>query len=369
MTDKLNLGPRRGLAVVRPGDPSPRRDHVLAVDGRLAPVMPVELPAKLRGAARLRVAQRQIADRLGLASDDIAVLPAGKGHDWTRVCMVDRETLAGWADTASGRCRAIVPDYMTLPDKPGHAVMTAQGENILARLGPANGVTVPLGAAEAVLFRALEADGLRAAVVTDTVPKTVTDALVSAGVDLIPATLNTAGVAKPALDLRDALRTGEDTGALRVWFAAAALAFLAFGLWAAGLMIETRAIDDEAAKIRAETEEVLRQGLIPSGPLLDVREQVARALAARAAPDARDDMSGLALFSQVSLIVFERGIGVDAVELDETALRLSVNAQDFALAEALQDDFVTEGFDATTEVLRAREDGRVEARFRLERDR
>ena len=366
MTGKATLGPRRGMAVIRPGAPVPKRDHVLAIDGAEAPLMPVDLPPRLKGEARLRVARQQIADRLGVAPATIAVMAAGPGRDWTHVAVIDRARLAALAETADRRCRAILPDYLTLPLDGDRAVIAVNGDTLMVRFGASEGFSAPLSVAPVVLARALDAARPTSVAIGKGVPDAVASVLRAAGIGTQDAEIVTDRIAKPPFDLRDALASSDVSDGFRIWLLAAGIAFAAFGLWAAGVLIETRAVTAELDRVRGETEQVLRRGLIPSGPLLDVRAQVTRAMSGTAEDAPRDDMAGLALLAQVTRLVFERGVAVDGIELDPDLLRISVTAPDFDAAEALADDFRAAGLSSETEVLRARDDGRVEARFRLE---
>jgi general secretion pathway protein L len=354
------------MAVLRPGTPLPKRDHVLAVDGAEAPLMPVDLPPRLKGEARLRVARQQIADRLGVAPATIAVMAAGPGRDWTRVVVVDRARLAALAESADRRCRAILPDYLTLPQDGDQAVIATAGDTVMVRLGATEGFSAPLGVAPVVLGRALEAAGLASAAIGSGVPDAIASVLRAGGIRTHEAEIVTDRIAKPPFDLRDALKSTDAHDGFRTWLLAAGIAFVAFGLWAAGVLVETRAVTAELDRVRGETEQVLRRGLLPSGPLLDVRAQVTRAMSGTAEDAPRDDLAGLALLAQVTRLVFERGVAVDGIELDPDLLRISVTAPDFDAAEALANDFRVEGLSSETEVLRARDDGRVEARFKLE---
>lgn len=360
----------RRVTVVRPEETAPKRGrHVLAVPGTKAPLLPVDLPAAVTGEARLRVARQQIADRTGIPSDALAVLPfdAGvRGGAWDKAVAVDRSDLGAWAERSAAGCLAILPDYLTLEAEGDEVAIIGRSGMIIARLGEADGFAAPEGAAAIVLKHALERSRLTRAVIGPGVPEVVVAVVEAAGLqwrrsDRID--LETVPRKLSRHDLRRALVVERSTG-IGVWLTAAGLAVLAVGLWATSIYIETQAIDEELAAVRSRTEAVLRDGLLPAGPLLDIRAQLDRVLAERAAvDDASGDLDGIELLSRTAGAVFRKGVEVVEIGLAGAELTLVVAAPDFALAEALVPELAEAGLAARAESLRAREDGNVEARF------
>lgn len=365
MTGRRKTTTRRGLPCVPVGQPPPRGDHVLTVPGAEAPIMPVDIPDGVRGASRLRVARQQIADRLGLAATSIAVMPFGQRKAWSRVIVVDASRLEGWVTGAGKGCRAIRPDYLCLPEAARVLFLAISGDYILARIGTEDGFAAPLGSASLLLRRALEGAGLEQAAIGPHVPQRITAIVESAGLSTEAAAVDVSTAPAKGVDLRDALAAEADSSGMGVWYAAAAVAVLAFTLWATGVIVETRAIERELAEVRARTEAVLREGLLPSEPLLDVRAQVDRAFAQVPEQEARDDLARLDLLSRVSVLVFGRGLEVEQISLDASGLGLSISAADFSAAEALESELRSEGLTVETDVMRARGDGRIEARLRV----
>lgn len=366
MTGKVNLTPRRGVPVVRPGDTAPKREHVLTIDGAEAPVMAVNIPARVRGVARLRVARQQIADRLGVPPASLSIMPTTNDRDWSRLVVIDRARLSELSEGAGRKRRAILPDYLALPEVPGEFVVFGRDGVVMVREGASNGFSAPDGVAPLMLRRAFASSEISKVAYGGELSEEVLAVIRGAGLDARAVTIDPSRTSRPNIDLLTALDAETQSSGLGVWLLAAAIGVLAFALWAAGVMVETRAIERELAAVRADTEAVLRDGLVPSGPLLDVRTQVERAMSTGRESETSEDVAGLALLSRVSVLAFERGVAVESIELDADSLRLSITAQNFDTVEALAADFEAGGIRADNEMLRARDGGGVEARFRLE---
>ena len=188
------------------------------------------------------------------------------------------------------------------------------------------------------------------------------------------AALGAAGIAPPtrfahgelALDLardpealRDALRTG-----LRRIAAALVLALGGFGFWAASVQVETDRLRALDRGYRTNAEEMLRAGLVPSGPVLDIRAQAEAALdRARARAEAARTQSrpldvlraaGEVLTAhapRVTRASFQPGLG----------LVIDLEIGDFAALDALMSDLVAAGAEARVARSVAREGRGVEA--------
>lgn len=369
----------KGLAVIRPGDGTPRGPFILAVPGVESPIMDVTLPEGVHGEARRRIARQQIADRIGVPPDGIVVCPfdAAGGAAWTRVIVMDAQTLERWSAEAGKACRAVVPDYLLLPAEPERLSVDLRDGCVVARIGDADGFSAPVGVAARIMARALAPLELRSALVGHNVPGEVVAVIEGAGLDVrqgadvFPANLYQA---EAPCDLRQAVAASGAPEGFGLWATAAALALLAFAVWAASVFMETRAIERQRLALAAETESVLRQGLVPSGPLLDVRTQVSRRLAdLEPQGRERDDLIALGLLSRVTVAVFGKGFEVTSIVVNDQSLSLDLTGPDFESAEVLASDLSSAGLENRVDTLRARDSGGVEARFtvlpRTEEDR
>lgn len=264
-------------------------------------MLPLDLPPGLGGRERLRVARRQVADRLGAEAARLeihpAALPPGAAA-WRHVMIADRARLAEWrARTAAAGplCHALLPDYLALPALPDGWTLDWDGATGLrARLGPGEGFTTEPVLAPAMLEAALAAGpgppacavwcgvaepGVAALLAARGIPvrgKADLPAPFAAGELALDLSQDTAGAA-------EALRR-----ALAPWRLPAALALTALALWSTGMLVETRALRAEARAHAVAAEEIARRALLPSGPILDLRAQIARAVAEAAPPGETD---------------------------------------------------------------------------------
>ena len=131
--DRAIWGSKAPVAVLRdPARPGAAlRGRTVLLPGELAPVLALDLPARLTGPARLSVARRQVTDLTGISPDvlDLRPLPeagagarAGRGRSrtWHRVMVTDTAALAPWrAAAGAARARGLLPDYLALPAAPG----------------------------------------------------------------------------------------------------------------------------------------------------------------------------------------------------------------------------------------------------------
>mgnify|MGYP000406782954 CR=1 FL=1 len=107
-----------GLATAPVGAPAPRGRHVVLVPGEAVPLVALDLPDRLRGAAREQVAQRQLADLLGAEAGALQMRPYaldGNAEGWTHVLVTERAALDRWRGQVGKGCVAVLPDYLALP--------------------------------------------------------------------------------------------------------------------------------------------------------------------------------------------------------------------------------------------------------------
>ncbi len=356
-----------GLIRVVFGAPPPegRGAYVVAVPGERAPVFQLDLPSAIRGAARIRVARQQLRDRIGADADALALIPLG-GADWSRMLVCDRARLATWlADPAvtSRRCRAVLHDYLTLPAVADTVLLRYAGGRLMARLGEDEGFSAPVALAPVLLATLLRETGIRRVGAGRAVPDTVLHAARAAGAEVEIAATADAAMRQADLpgDLR--VRAGGASTAPRWPWAAAALALLAFGLWAAGTLIETRKFARAEQDLRARTTLLLRQGLIPEGPILDIRQQVAARFGGAAA-EARVRSGPAVFLSRVSVVLFGKGLEVDSLSIVPAGdMALHIRAADFAAVDRLVLEMRGAGLAARVASSRARPGRGVEAQI------
>lgn len=382
-------GPTLAIHPLESGAPLPDGPFVATVPGADAPLLPLDLPSGLRGVARERVARRQLRDAGCGAGLDLrpARLGGGGGDAWARMLVCDGARRAAWAGQVAGagkRCRAVLPDYLALPAAKGLWVIDACNAGaVRARLGLEDGFAAEPDLALALLQEAARA-APPAAILRLGAPCAPLDGwLVTLDVPVrdTPEALP-AGIAPPvrfghgelALDLArdpEALRAAL-RGTLRRIAAALVLALGGFGFWAASVQIETDRLRDQDLTYRRNAEEMLRAGLVPSGPVLDIRAQVEAALdRARAqAGDARDQARPLDVLRTAGKVLAAHDPRITRVSFQPgLGLVIDLEIGDFAALDALVGDLATAGTGARVAQSVAREGRGVEAVLALAVDR
>lgn len=351
--------------------PAAEPGQVVLVPGEDIPMLPLDLPGGVRGSTREQIARRQILDSAALQTHDVEIRPAlleGRGESWDRALVADRGQIAVWSAAAGSDCRAVLPDYLTLPTAPDIWSLQLKGDRLLARLGPQDGFSAEVDLAEILLKQALkEADSHPRAVLWEGAPlPQITAVFEPLDVPQIgePAAAADLGLPPPvalahgelALDLR------RDPFATRArlrrrilpWRLPVCLALVGVGLWAAAQMIVTSALTRETRHLQAETLALVRQHFVPTGPVLDVRTQVNRALQAaqQAARGKTEGVSPLALFGQSVEALSGPDVTPQQVfYAGEDGLQMLVEVPDFAAGEALVAQLRAQGM--TVVVLRS----------------
>jgi len=376
--------------------------QVMLVPGQAVPVMALDLPAALRGQAREQVARRQLQEMTGLAPEVLEMRPfvvpqkgggqnaRGQHGGWQAALVAERAEVARWRQHA-GKARAVLPDYLALPAAADLWVLewtdaaaatetektpdSAASGQLRVRLGVSDGFTAEVDLAALLLQQALAArsDATRPAAVFSTtplaqLPEPLRAPLQAADLALYDdlQALTAAGLAAPkrlahgelALDLRrdpyqarTLLRRN-----LRAAFAPLLAGLLAAALWAADTQLERRALERDTAALEQEMLAQLRAGLLPEGPIFDVRRQVAQALARHAAATAAEVSASapLVLLAGVAEVLTAHGARVEQLRYYDTGpggagqgrgeIRTQMRLPDFATAEALQAALRAAGF-------------------------
>lgn len=378
--------PVTSLPILRLGQGGATEAAVLTVPGTEVPLLPLELPPGLRGQAREQVARRQLADRTGLAATSLELRPflpersKRAGPAWTRVLAGDSQYLQGLQDLT---CRAVLPDYLTLPTaaglwclKPDEIPATPPGADagegavphplLIARLGPEDGFAARPPLALAMLRQALAAEhpdsppprailwlgacegplwGEVSALAQSHDIALIQRAEEAAALDLSPPQVLAHG--ELACDLRHnpLAARARLSASLRPWRWPLLAGCLAAGLWAAGEMLQLSRLEAAIQAQSSRNQALVKAHFVPEGPVLDARLQVSRALTQlrQASAGASAQTDPLALTARLSAVLTRGGAqaGLHPELLSYQAgegLLLALRLQDFAAADQLLED-------------------------------
>lgn len=368
--------PPRSLPILPLGAQQDRQqgigpEYILTLPGSQVPLLTLDLPAALRGQAREQVARRQVADRTGLSQDSLTLRPfvprlpaptsGPKAAGWTRVLAADPQDLQALQGL---NCRAVLPDYLTLPCTTGlwslhYAEPSSAPEHpalLQARLGPEDGFTALPALGLAMLQQALaSADPApRALLLQGPLPEDLRRAVhaLAAPLDL-PVITDPQAALPLGLKLPQVLGHGEldcdlrhNPMAARNRLATQVLPWrwplmgltLAATLWATAQMIQIERLEGQQAAATARSMALTRRHFIPSGPVLDARLQISRAL-----QQMRQDQGGatqlrdpLELTARVAHVLQEVGLRPDLLNYQlGSGLLLALRVPDFAAADHL----------------------------------
>ncbi|MCL4189287.1 MAG: hypothetical protein KJZ85_16935 [Rhodobacteraceae bacterium] len=362
------------------GLPLPRGPFVALVPGAEAPLLPVDLPAGLRGPAREAVARRALCDRLDRDAASLDLRPArlgGATDEWSALLVTDRAAAGRWraeVAPAGRRCQAILPDYLALPAAPGVWTVAASAGAVAVRLGPSDGFAAEPALVAAALAEAFARGPAPAAVLRLGPAEPAVDAVLTLQPGLVvagSAAALPAGVAPPrmlvhgerALDLaRDPLaEAGRLAARLRRYAAALVMAAAGLGAWAAAEEIAARRDLAAAAARQAALADLVRRDFVPAGPILDVTLQVTRELERRRrAAAAAPALAPLALLRAAGGVLEASGVVLTSATLrGDGSIALDVEAAAFAELEAFAGALLAAGLAADVERLSAEAGGQV----------
>jgi general secretion pathway protein L len=325
--------------------PPPAGRYLALVPGEAAPLVPVALPAGLRGTARAQVARRQIADRLGPAAGALDLRPAALGPGpFAAMLAVEGDALARWrAAPGTAAAVALLPDYLALPAAPGLWVLAVEGGRVLARLGLADGFAAEPALAAILLTEArTRGPAPRAVWAPAPLPPEVAAALADLPrTDSPPPEARALAHGEAGLDLRRAAgsEAAQLAAGLRVLALAAALAGAGALAWAASVVIEAQALARRADAIAAETLATAQAALLPPGPVVDLRLQVLREIERRRGTGG----GGLSLVRAAAEGLAQAGAVPQALALDGGALRVDLSVPGFAALEAVTAALAAQG--------------------------
>lgn len=379
MARKLTIAGAPVLWRLGAGHP-PGGAHVALIPGEEAPLLPLELPDRLRGAARERVAERQLAEALSLPPAGFEMQPfQPKGVKvWRRAVVAEAETAAAWRLMLARSCQGAVPDYLALPAAEGLWTLRVEETRVLARLGVEDGFAAEPDLALALLQAA---PAPRAVLRLGAAPEEALAGFLD-GLD-VPVLTEAAALRKAGfrplrwsdavdgIDLKTPPRAVQDRvrAGLRRWRMAGLAAMLAAAAYGGALWIETRRLDAAAARDSARIQDLVRAHFVPAGPILDIRAQVAAGMAQVRAP-AAPEAPPLTPLEQLKLAAGY--LSRDALVLQSVAYRsdtglvATIEAVDFAALGVVREDLTAAGFTVEELDSRAQQSGGVVARLRLE---
>lgn len=366
------------------GGPLPDVPFVGSVSGLDAPLLPLDLPARLTGQAREGVAARQISGGSGDKLDHMELHPfAAKPHvtPWTHVIVAATGHVAKWRDYFNGsasECLAILPDYLTLPAAKDTWTIDVKDDIVCARLGLEDGFSCTTELAKVMLSKAVPP---KAVLRLGNVFPPIDDMLAGLGVKVLktPQDFETASLPVPRRFSHDELlfdlgkdpKAAFDTMAqtIRLWRAPAILALIALLLWTVSVAITVHDINTRTKEVHVQTMADARHTLIPTGPVLDIRAQVTQALSARKnkASAAARNILPLELFKTAAAVIHNmQGTLSTAAFAPNSGLVTTLILPDFATLDHLASALEDAGIAVRIEQSSSADTGGVEAILRLE---
>ena len=353
--------------------PLPDGPVVVLVPGALVPLVPLDLPPALRGDARLRVAARDVRDRLGLGTQQVDLRPAplgSEGGQWQTLLLARSEDLQAWRSATANlgrKLQAILPDYLALPTSPGLWTVqtgTAPDGVVQIRLGPGDGLSAEPELAALALQPALSDATAPRAVLRLGPAHPAIDAALARLQDQLPGLVIARDaadlppdIAAPrvlaygelALDLRQ--QQADPRMALRARIRALmlpALLFVLAGLvWAGGVLFETHQLEAELQARQDRNIALTRQYFLPDGPLPNIELQVARVIDERRAALMQDpgaELSALDVMWRASAAMAEADIDLQSMQLQgDMSVVVELTSPDFGILEALLSELESAG--------------------------
>lgn len=334
--------------------PMPDRGQVALVPGGEVALLELELPKGLHGQAREQIARRQLLDRIGLGDDAVEMRPfqLTRVGGWTKVMVADAARMLEWRKDAGRKCKAILPEYLALPTCAGLWTMTQTLQGVSIRLGPEDGFGASKDIALELITKALNNDAPKPRVmlrIGD--PVTQIEALLKShsipiatsaddlrGLDIEPP--KTLGHGELSLDLRRDPQVARTRLRRQVlpWRWPILLGTIAAGLWGYAQNLETSRMSETTRSIQAETENLVKTHFVPSGPVLDVRTQVSRALAKQkqAASNWKTRASSLDLLARAGdVIALEQAVPEQLSATNSGEITVILRVADFTAADRI----------------------------------
>lgn len=341
---------RIGAAEARRG-----RTRVVLVPGELVPVVALELPDGVRGLQRERIAARQLRDLMALSPEAVEMRPvrdAAAPKTWSRVMIVDKDRVLEWRRKAGPGCRAVIPDYLSLPAAGDLWTVACHDGMVLARMGTLDGFSMEPGPARLILERELAGAPPRAILKPGELPPEIDEVLAGSGIPVIETAEEAErhGLAVPRVlahgELDRDLRQDPQQEQRRLrrlvlpWRWPVLASIVALGVWSAAAIIETGRLERQAADIRAETVEEVRARFVRDGPIPDVRAQVGADLdrLRDRVRKRRQQSSPLDLINRAAVVMAGGDARVEEITMDQGGrLTVLLELPDYGAQDAIED--------------------------------
>lgn len=364
----------------------PGAAFVALAPGADVPLLPLDLPPGLKGAARERVARRQMADLFGSGGKDVELRPAPlgiKASVWDRALVVQGQMREAWRDEAGkagSRAIAILPDYLALPCCRGCWTLEPFPGGLRARLGVADGFTAEADLAETLLAAALETEPPKAILWLGDGEPPLSDSFKAQEIPVKrkAGEIEALGLPAPKMLVHGelALDLARDPGAeladmrraVRPLLVPLVMGVLALAFWSGSVHFETGELRYQALEHRRNAEKIVRDTMIPTGPLLDIRAQVSKLVEdqSQAAEATATVEKPLEVFKLAGNVLTEAGTTVSRVSYQPgSGLVIDLQVTDFAALDSLVAAMRGRGIDLVVAQSSTAEGNGVEATLAL----
>lgn len=324
------------------------------VPGAAAPVLTLELPPGLRGQAREQVARRQLLDRFGLGDGEVdmwpfVLSPSAEVGAWTKVLIADSAQVARWRDMAGAQAKTLLPDFLALPTAPELWTVYAHAGTFAVRLGPDDGFSAPTDMTIRLLKKRLGTPP-KAILALGALDPDIANLFEDSRIPIVTelSELPALGIAAPKALAHDELTANllRDPQIAREGLRRRVLPWrwpLLFGvvaacLWATANIVETQRLAQATARIQAQTQELVRARFVPNGPILDVRSQVSRALAAMqsTSDDGEIEVTALEVLRRASEVIAQSSASPELITASQgESVTVILRVEDFAAADRI----------------------------------
>jgi type II secretion system protein L len=336
------------------------RNAVISVPGERVSALSCTVPANLRGKNARNVALQAVQEMLAAPTEDtsLVVLP-GAGASRT-VLVSTRADQESWtAQKAQHKLRSarVLPDYLCLPWQPGTLTISAPSpDRLVVRSSETNGFAGETAMVLTMLqqLRAQQIEGLST---ISLVPETAQeDAALMAELSAWGLPIHPTDQAANPPQASVLAGTGTDMGLsprARSVAKLVAVGAVALLFWSLNSLSDIRELERQTTRQRQANSDFVRQELGLTGPIVDLRVQVDRALAERRTALATDDAKPSLpdYLATAGPVLAAPDIAVSQFRCAANELTISVEVQDFARLEALRTTLQTTGL--TVQVLRS----------------
>ncbi|MEO1797307.1 MAG: type II secretion system protein GspL [Pseudomonadota bacterium] len=322
-----------------------RRSALVTVPGEAVSAFLCPVPAGLKESAARNVALNAARDMVAGAADAhhfVAVPGEGGTRTVLAMAIADLESWRATAAQHGTRVSALVPDYLALPWKPGQVTLhLPSADRLVVRTGRATGFAGERALVEPMLDLFRLQSG--ADITEIALAPGEGDARAALSETLSRWTLPIVDAADapppPPVDLLARESVGlASTPRARRRLALVAAAFAGLALWAGSAQMDLAEDRATLAAARAANIDVARDAFGLTGPILDMRVQIERAIAGleAAADDNAPRMGFPELLARSGPVLAAPERDVAEMSYQEDALRFVVSVADFAALDGLR---------------------------------